>query len=405
MDILQDGHIAMVRGIRATGIACGIKKVEGSADLAMVASEVPCNAAAVFTKNRVTAAPVQYDRRLLRDHNTIAQALVINSGCANACTGARGLQDAEDTARYTAERLGLRPEAVWVMSTGVIGQHLPMDKVRKGVEIAVANLSNEGGHPAARAIMTTDTRPKEAAAQVEINGRKVTLAGMCKGSGMLHPNMATMLAVIATDALVAPDVLQTALSDVTERSFNMTTVDGDTSTNDTLLLLANGLAGNDAISSTDGPGYAAFLEGLLYVAQTLAKMLAADGEGATKFVEIDVRGARSFAEARTVAKAIAHSPLVKTAMYGQDANWGRVLCAAGYSGVDIDPDRVALWFGDLQLVKNGAPYDVDEERALKILSEKEIKITLELGLGDATATVWTCDLSHDYVSINAHYRT
>jgi glutamate N-acetyltransferase/amino-acid N-acetyltransferase len=405
MDILQDGHIAMVRGIRAAGVACGIKNTEGSPDLAIVMSEVPCHAAAVFTKNKVTAAPVQYDRRLLREHNTIAQAVVINSGCANACTGARGLQDAEDTARYAAGLLGVRPEAVWVMSTGVIGQHLPMDKIRYGIDLAVAHLSNEGGHSAARAIMTTDTRPKEAAVQVKVNGHSVTIAGMCKGSGMLHPNMATMLAVIATDAQVSPDVLQAVLADVTDKSFNMTTVDGDTSTNDTLLLLANGLAGNDEITGVDSPGYAAFAEGLLYVAQTLAKMLAADGEGATKFVEISVRGARDFAEARTVAKAIAHSPLVKTALYGQDANWGRVLCAAGYSGADIDPDRVALWFGDLQLVKDGAPYDVDEERALKILSKKEITITLDLGLGNAEATVWTCDLSHDYVSINAHYRT
>jgi len=405
MDILQDGHIAMVRGIRAAGVACGIKKTEGSPDLALIVSEVPCCAAAVFTRNKVTAAPVQYDRRLLHTHNTIAQAVVINSGCANACTGAHGLQDAEDAARYAAEQLGLRPEAVWVMSTGVIGQRLPIGKVHQGIELAVAHLSNEGGHSAARAIMTTDTRPKEVAVQIDLCGHKATIAGMCKGSGMLHPNMATMLAVIAADVRVAPDVLQAALADVTEKSFNMTTVDGDTSTNDTLLLLANGLAGNDEISSTDGPAYITFREGLLYVAQTLAKMLAADGEGATKFVEINVRGARSFAEARTVAKAIAHSPLVKTALYGQDANWGRVLCAAGYSGADIDPDRVALWFGDLQLVKDGAPHDVDEKRALTILSKKEIVITLELGLGDAEATVWTCDLSHDYVSINAHYRT
>jgi glutamate N-acetyltransferase/amino-acid N-acetyltransferase len=405
MKILQDGHIAMVRGFRAAGIPCGIKNTEGCPDLAMVVSEVPCRAAAVFTRNRVAAAPVKYDRRLLQEHNTIAQALVVNSGCANACTGERGLQDAEDMARHAAEELGLQPQAVWVMSTGVIGQHLPMDKIRAGITTAVEQLSNEGGHSAARAIMTTDTRPKEVALQMEIAGKPCTIAGVCKGSGMIHPDMATMLAAIVTDALVAPDVLQTALSTVTEKSFNMTTVDGDTSTNDTLLLLANGLSGNNEITSTDDLGYTSFLEGLTCVAQTLSKMIAADGEGATKLVEITVQSARDFKEAKTVAKAIAHSPLVKTAMYGEDANWGRVLCAAGYSGVDIDPDKVALWFGDLQLFKDGAPHDVDEERAAEILSEDEIKILVDLGRGDAEATVWTCDLSHDYVSINAHYRT
>jgi len=405
MNVLQDGHIAMVPGIKASGISCGIKNTAGSPDLALVVSEVPCCAAAVFTTNKVAAAPVKYDRTLLSAHNTIAQALVINSGCANACTGERGMQDARETARLAAEGLNVPPEAVWVMSTGVIGQHLPMDNIRHGVASAIAHLSNEGGHSAARAIMTTDTRPKEIALQIDIEGRTCTIAGMCKGSGMIHPNMATMLAVIATDALVAPDVLQTALTEATEKSFNMTTVDGDTSTNDTLLLLANGLAKNPAIRTTGSAAYAAFLEGLLHVAQALSKMIAADGEGATKLVEITVRGARDFAEAKTVAKAIAHSPLVKTAMYGQDANWGRVLCAAGYSGVDLDPDRVALWFGDLQLVKAGAPFDVDEDRALQILSAKEIQVVVDLGLGDAAATVWTCDLSHDYVSINAHYRT
>ena len=405
MKILQDGHIAMVPGIKAAGIPSGIKNTEGSPDLALVVSDVPCRAAAVFTTNRVAAAPVKHDRELLAAHNTIAQALVINSGCANACTGERGMEDARETARTAAAGLHIVPEAVWVMSTGVIGRHLPMDNVRSGIATAIAHLSNEGGHSAARAIMTTDTRPKEIAVQVEIEGNACTIAGMCKGSGMIHPNMATMLAAIATDALVAPDVLQTALTEATEKSFNMTTVDGDTSTNDTLLLLANGLAKNPEIRTTESTGYRAFFEGLLHVAQALSRMIAADGEGATKLVEITVRGARDFADAKKVAKSIAHSPLVKTAMYGQDANWGRVLCAAGYSGVDLDPDRVALWFGDLQLVKDGAPFDVDEERALQILSAKEIQVVVDLGLGDASATVWTCDLSHDYISINAHYRT
>ena len=404
LNVLQDAHITLVPGFRAAGVHCGLKKTDAS-DLALLVSDVPCRAAAVFTKNKVAAAPVLYDRRLLGEHREVAQAVVINSGCANACTGARGLQDAAATARHAAAALGLHPEAVWVMSTGVIGQPLSMDKIVAGIDLAAGQLSASGGHAAAQAIMTTDTRPKEAAIQVDVDGKTCTIAGMCKGAGMIHPNMATMLCVLVTDAVVAPDVLQAALMAAIDRSFNMMTVDGDTSTNDTALLLANGQVGNAEIRDTTGAAYQSFLGGLTQVAAALAKMIAADGEGATKFIEIAVRGARDFAEAKQVGMAIAHSPLVKTAMYGRDANWGRVLCAIGYSGADIDPDRVALWFGDLQLVKQGQPYDVNEERALEILSQKEVRITADLGLGSTEATVWTCDLSHDYVSINAHYRT
>lgn len=404
MKTLQDAHITLVPGYRAAGVHCGLKK-NGAADLALVVSDRPCHAAAVFTRNRVTAAPVLYDRQLLRNHNTAAQAVVINAGCANACTGAQGLEDARATARRAAEVLGLRPEAVWVMSTGVIGQYLPLDKIASGIASAAQALSDGGGRDAARAIMTTDTRPKEAAVTVDLQGVTCTIAGMCKGAGMIHPDMATMLALVVTDAALTPDMLQAALNHAADRSFNMMTVDGDTSTNDTLLLLANGSAGNAEIAHAEDPAYGSFLEGLTHVCTVLAQMIADDGEGATKFVEITVRGARSFAEAKTVAKTIAHSPLVKTALYGQDANWGRVLCAAGYSGVEFDPDRLDLWFDDLQLVKGGQPYDVNEERAAEILARHEIKITLDLNQGDMEATVWTCDFSHEYVSINAHYRT
>ncbi len=403
MEIIQDASITSVPGFRAAGVHCGLKKTDAS-DLALVLSDVPCRAAAAFTRNKVAAAPVQYDRRLLAEHPLVAQALVINAGIANACTGERGMQDAAETSRLAAKALGLQPEAVWVMSTGVIGQHLLMDKMSAGVLAAVQRLSAEGGHAAAQAIMTTDTRPKEVAVSLTIGGRTVHIGGMCKGAGMIHPNMATMLCAIVTDALVAPGTLQTALIAGIEQSFNMMTVDGDTSTNDTVLLLANGVAGNPEIQEGTA-AYEEFLQGLTYVATELAKKIAADGEGASKFVEITVQRARTFAEAKTVAMAIAHSPLVKTAIYGQDANWGRVLCAVGYSGVDIDPEKLALWFGDLQLVKDGAPFDVNEARAAEILAQAELRIRVDLDLGDAEATVWTCDLTHAYVDINAHYRT
>jgi glutamate N-acetyltransferase / amino-acid N-acetyltransferase len=405
MEIIQDASITSVPGFRAVGVHCGLKKTDAR-DLALVVSDVPCRAAAAFTKNKVAAAPVQYDRTLLEEHRLVAQALVVNAGIANACTGERGLQDAAETSRHAARALGLRPEAVWVMSTGVIGQHLSMDKISAGVESAAERLSETGGHEAALAIMTTDTRPKEVAVRVNVAGKTVRIGGMCKGAGMIHPNMATMLCVIVTDALVAPDALQSALIAAVDKSFNMMTVDGDTSTNDTVLLLANGVAGNPEVRADSGnTGYAELLDGLTFVATELAKKIAADGEGASKFVEITVQRARTLSEAKTVAMAVAHSPLVKTAVYGQDANWGRVLCAVGYSGVDVDPEKLALWFGDLQLVKAGAPFDVNEARAAEILAKKEVRILVDLGQGDAEATVWTCDLTHGYIDINAHYRT
>ncbi len=411
MKVLANVTITTVPGFRAAGVHCGLKPA-GDRDLALIASDVPCRAAAVFTRNRVAAAPVLYDRAVLADNRDSMQAVVINAGNANACTGQRGLDDARETTRLVAEALGLRAGQVLVMSTGVIGQHLRMDNIRAGVRSAVAALSPDGGHDAALAIMTTDTRPKEAGVQVDIGGRPVIIAGMCKGAGMIHPDMATMLAVIATDAAISAECLQTALAAAAEVSFNMMTVDGDTSTNDTLAVLANGLAGNPQITDAGADDYRAFAEGLTFVAQELAKAIARDGEGATKFVTITVRGGPSFAEAKQVAMTIAHSPLVKTALYGQDANWGRVLCAVGYSGVAIEPERIGLWFASpedsgppLELVRGGRPFDVDEARAAEILACHDVDIVVELGLGQAQATVWTCDLSHDYVSINAHYRT
>jgi len=374
-------------------------------DLALVVSEVPCQAAAVFTANRVQAAPVLWDKEVLAISPEGVRAVAINSGCANACTGEQGLRDAQQMVRQVALALGTGPHGVLVMSTGVIGQRLDMEKIGAGIRAAVETLSTEGGHEVARAIMTTDTRPKEIAVQGEIAGRRVTIAGMCKGAGMIHPNMATLLGLILTDAAIAQPLLQRALRQAVEASFNRITVDGDMSTNDTVAVLASGLAGNREVKAENAPDYAEFLAGLTFVATELAKGVVRDGEGATKFIEVQVRGARTEAEARQAAMAVATSNLVKTAIYGKDANWGRVICAVGYSGVEVDIERLSLWFDDLHLVKDGQPYNVDEERALEILSQDEVAITVDLGQGEAEATVWTCDLTHDYVTINAHYRT
>ena len=404
---LDDPSITLVPGFRAAGVACGLK-ADKALDLALVSAARPSPAAALFTTNRVRAAPVLHDAALM-DAGKPIQAVVINSGCANACTGQRGLDDAVRTCEWTARALGCPQDAVFVMSTGVIGQPLPMTKIGAGIRDAALALSEQGGHAAARAIMTTDTRPKEAAVRVRVGRKEVTIAGMCKGAGMIHPGMATMLALLLTDAAVAPAVLKTALVRVVERTFNMATVDGDMSTNDTVVLLANGQAGNAVLDDIHSPEYEAFEDGLLAVATELAQGLVRDGEGATKFVTIRVSGAESWADAKQVAKSIATSSLVKTAVYGQDANWGRVICAAGYSGVDILPERLCLRMsGDadsLLLVRDGAPYEIDEPRAAAILADDEVTFALDLGMGQAEATVWTCDLSHSYVDINAHYRT
>lgn len=404
---LDDPSITVVPGFLAAGVACGLKQGQ-ALDLALVSADQPCAGAALFTTNRVRAAPVLYDQALMAAGKPL-QAVVINSGCANACTGQPGLEDVYQVSEWVGVALDLPADAVFVMSTGVIGQRLPLDKIAVGIRDAAQDLSAKGGHAAARAIMTTDTRPKEAAARIRIGEDEVTIAGMCKGAGMIHPGMATMLALLLTDAAIDPAVLKTALHRVTEHTFNMATVDGDMSTNDTILVLANGQAGNRPLTDTASDGYQAFEDGLLAVATELAQGLVRDGEGATKFVTIHVSGAETWAAAKQVAKSIATSTLVKTAIYGQDANWGRVICAAGYSGVDIEPERLFLRMrGEndaLVLVRNGAPFEIDEQRASAILAGDEITFALDLGLGQAEATVWTCDLSHSYVDINAHYRT
>jgi glutamate N-acetyltransferase / amino-acid N-acetyltransferase len=388
-------------GFTFAGVAAGIKKT-GALDLALVVSDRPCNAAAVFTRNAFPAAPVLYDRNLLTGQPASLRAVAINAGCANACTGDAGLADAATMAATVEMALGLPARSTAVMSTGVIGPQLPMDKIVMGVQAAAAQLSTGGWEEASHAIMTTDTRSKVAFR--EVGGAR--LWGMCKGAGMIHPNMATMLATVVTDASVEGGRLDALLRAAAEVSFNAISVDGDTSTNDTLLLLANGAAG--PVEET------AFAAALTDLCTDLSQQIIRDGEGATKFITIQVQGAASVEDARRAAKAVANSPLVKTAFYGGDANWGRILAAVGYSGAHVDPSRAHLWIATgptspgasaLQLVQAGQPLDYSEAAASAVFAGSEILVLVDLGLGDGTATVWTCDLSHAYVDINGHYRT
>lgn len=356
----------------------------------------------MFTTNKVAAAPVVLSRQHLGSGPM--RAVVINSGNANACNGEKGMEDARAMAAMAAKALGVKVQQVFVASTGVIGQPLSMDKIAAGIKEAALALRADGGEDAARAIMTTDTRKKEHAVVVDVDGVKVTIGGIAKGSGMIEPNMATMLAFITTDCAIKDDLLQSALKQAVDESFNMITVDGDTSTNDTVIILANGQAQNPLIDKEDG-AYLAFLAGLKEITTALAKDIARDGEGATKFIEVNVKGARDFREARQMAKAIANSNLVKTAVFGCDANWGRIICAAGYSGVDFVPDRVDIYLGDEQVAARGAGLPFDEKRARSILQQDEVVITVDLNMGGEMATVWTCDLTYDYIKVNASYRS
>ena len=389
--------VTVAEGFKATGVAGGIKKT-GALDLALVVSDGDCAGAGMFTTNRVQAAPVLYDQETLAKNRAALRAVVVNSGCANACTGAAGLGDTRATAEAAARALGIRTDQVLVLSTGIIGQRLPMGKIRAGIADAVPRLSPQGGADASRAIMTTDTQPKVFA----VRDQPYAIGGMCKGAGMIHPNMATMLCVITTDAKIAPDLLDQALREAVNQSFNRISVDGDMSTNDTVLLLANGASGY-AIRNTQHAKE--FAEALTRVCINLAQQIVRDGEGATKFVEVTVSGARGESEAVRVAKSISNSPLVKTALYGGDANWGRVICAAGYSGIAVELAKMRLWFGDVNVFANGMPTDFDEADSTRAISGKDVFIRLDLGMGSAQTKVWTCDLSHDYVTINGKYRT
>ena len=402
------GGVTAAKGYEAASTAAGIK-YQGRTDMALIYSQVPCVSAGTFTTNVVKAAPVKWDRQIV-DSGAGVQAVVVNSGIANACTGEEGMGYCKETAEAAAKALNIDAAGVLVGSTGVIGMQLPMQKLVDGIQVLAGKKAEglQSGHDAALAIMTTDTVEKEMAVEIEIGGKTVTIGGMSKGSGMIHPNMCTMLAFITTDAAITKEALQKALSEDVEDTYNMISVDGDTSTNDTAILLANGLAGNQEITYAS-PEYETFKEALHMVNETLAKKMAGDGEGATALFEVKVVGAESIKQAKTLAKSVVCSNLTKAAIAGHDANWGRILCAMGYSGVQFDPEKVDLFFeskaGKLQIIENGVATDYSEEAATKILSEPEITATADIKMGDYSATAWGCDLTYEYININADYRS
>ncbi len=402
------GGVTAAKGFEAAGVEAGIK-YQNRMDMALVYSQSPCKAAGTFTTNVVKAAPVKWDYQVVHE-SEYAQAVIINAGVANACTGAEGYGYCRDTAKAAAELFGIPENAVLVASTGVIGMQLPMDKIIAGVEkLAEAKGdSPEHGTLASKAIMTTDTVNKEIAVEVEIGGKTVTIGGMCKGSGMIHPNMCTMLGFVTTDVNISKELLFQALQESVKDTYNMVSVDGDTSTNDTVLLLANGMAGNPEITE-ENEDYRVFCEALNFVNTCLAKKIAGDGEGATALFEVKVVNAASKEEAVILSKSVVTSSLTKAAIYGHDANWGRILCALGYSGVQFDPEKVDLYFesaaGKLKIIENGVSTGYSEEEATRILSQPEVTAIADMKMGGYSATAWGCDLTYDYVKINADYRS
>ena len=402
------GGVTAAKGFEAAAAAAAIK-YQGRTDMALVYSEKPCHAAGTFTTNLVKAAPVKWDQKIVKE-SPYAQAVIVNSGIANACTGEEGMGYCKETAEEAAKVLGVPENAVLVASTGVIGMQLPMDRLKKGISLLkeAKGSTLEHGTAASKAIMTTDTVNKEIAVQVELGRKTVTVGGMCKGSGMIHPNMCTMLAFVTTDANISKEMLQKCVSNDVKDTFNMISVDGDTSTNDTLLVLANGMAENPEITE-ENEDYKAFAKALNTVNTWLAKKMAGDGEGATALFEVKIVGAESKEQAVILSKSVVTSSLVKAAIYGHDANWGRILCAMGYSGAQFDPEKVDLFFesaaGKLQIIENGVAVNYSEEEATKILSEPEVTAIADVKMGDATATAWGCDLTYDYVKINADYRS
>lgn len=402
------GGITVVPGFEAAAAAAQIK-YEGRTDMALIYSSVPCVAAGTFTTNVVKAAPVKWDQKIVKQGGAV-QAIIVNSGIANACTGEEGMQYCEETAQTAAEVFGIQKEQVLVSSTGVIGKQLPMEKIQAGIHMLAQAKGNDKlcGAEAAEAILTTDTHKKEAAVQLEIGGKTVTIGAMAKGSGMIHPNMCTMLSFLVTDAVIEKEVLQKVLSKDVEETYNMISVDGDTSTNDTVLFLANGLAQNASIC----PGteeYKAFAAAVHTVNEQLAKAIAGDGEGATALLEVEVVGAADKEQAKKISKSVVCSNLTKTAVAGHDANWGRILCAMGYAGVSFVPEQVDLFLesaaGTIQILSDGVALPYSEEKATEILSEEKVKILADLKLGDGKATAWGCDLTHGYIDINADYRS
>ncbi len=407
MEIIGGG-VTAAKGFQAASAAAGIK-YQGRADMALVYSEKPCKTAGTFTTNVVKAAPVKWDKAVV-ESGIKSHAVIVNSGIANACTGEEGMKYCRETAEEAAKLFGIDAEGVLVGSTGVIGMQLPMERVKAGISVLASSKKGGtvSGTDAARAIMTTDTRKKEAAVRLEIGGKTVTIGGMAKGSGMIHPNMCTMLAFITTDAKISKKALQAALSADVEDTYNMISVDGDTSTNDTVLLLANGEAGNKKIR-VNTPEYFLFKEALHCVNEKLAKMMAGDGEGATALFEVKVKGAATKKQAKTLAKSVVCSNLTKAAIAGHDANWGRILCAMGYSGAEFDPEKVDLYFesaaGKLKIIENGTATDYSEEKATEILSQPEVTAIADIKQGQEEATAWGCDLTHGYIDINADYRS
>lgn len=393
--------VTFPKGFKAAGVKAGIKK-SGNLDLALIYTEKEAAVAGVFTKNAVAAAPVIVSREVVKGGK--AHAIVANAGCANACTGETGLANARKMAALAAAEVGCAPDEVLVGSTGIIGVNLPMDKLEAGIKAAAAELSEDGSKNAGNAIITTDTYSKACSCEVEIGGKAVRFGAIAKGSGMIQPNMATMLCYITTDANISSQLMQKALSEIVEVSFNMISVDGDMSTNDTVLVLANGASG--AAEITDGsPEYEKFYATLKEICQELSKRIAADGEGATKFLTINVSGTKTFEDAKTVAMSIAKSPLVKTAFFGEDPNWGRVICAVGYAGIPMVPEKTVIKFGGVPVYANGLGAEFNEDDIHKVMAEHDIVIDVEMGMGDAQATVWSCDFSYEYVKINGEYHT
>lgn len=402
------GGVTAAKGFEAASTAAGIKYKDRT-DMALIYSQVPCEAAGTFTTNVVKAAPVKWDRQVV-DSGKKAQAVIVNSGIANACTGAEGFGYCKDTAEAAAKYLSVDAEGVLIGSTGVIGKQMPIDRLTAGIEVLAGkkNDSIENGTEAAKAIMTTDTHEKELAVTIQVGGKTVTIGGMAKGSGMIHPNMCTMLAFVTTDAVITKEALQKALSEDVVDTYNMISVDGDTSTNDTALVLANGMAENPVIEyGTED--YQTFKAALHEINEYLAKQIAGDGEGATALFEVKVKGAESVEAAKVLAKSIVCSNLTKTAIAGHDANWGRIVCAMGYSGAQFDPEKVDLFFeskaGKIQIAEDGVALDFSEEKATEILSQPEVTAIADVKMGDAEATAWGCDLTHGYIEINADYRS
>lgn len=403
-----DGGVTAAQGFSAAGLYAGVKK-NNKKDMALIYSEQPCKAAGTFTTNLVKAAPVKWDQKVVKE-SLYVQAVIVNSGVANACTGAVGYGYCEDTAKEAGRVMGIPAESVLVASTGVIGKQLPMDVILPGIGRLweAKGTSSAHGALAAEAIMTTDTRPKEIAYEFSVGGKKAVIGGICKGSGMIHPNMATMLCFLTTDAAIDKALLEEALSQDVRDTFNMISVDGDTSTNDTVLLLANGMAGNEEIKEKN-EDYRTFCEALHEVMTCLCKKIAGDGEGATALFEVKVTHAKTKEQARILAKSIVTSSLTKAAIFGHDANWGRILCAMGYAGAAFEPDKTDIYFesaaGRLQIVKDGMATDYSEETATKILSEPEVTAIADIKAGEEEAVAWGCDLTYDYVKINADYRS